>query len=174
MRTFLTGIFTVFCGYTATKAQDVYLSIPENNIFNRTEFTSVPTRVMTNANRTNWDYTFFGFAPIAPTFTSVSGPTFTHSSSSFTLPGSTLLWQLESMGGQLPSTGFSGSLPGFQSFSTSAVKWFEPPTISLGEDSTGEILILHLKFLPHNLLQMPFGPGITPWISRRIIMTSPP
>ncbi|MFC4383839.1 hypothetical protein [Chryseobacterium bernardetii] len=132
MRTFLTGIFTVFCGYTATKAQDVYLSIPENNIFNRTEFTSVPTRVMTNANRTNWDYTFFGFAPIAPTFTSVSGPTFTHSSSSFTLPGSTLLWQLESMGGQLPSTGFSGSLPGFQSFSTSAVKWFEPPTISLG------------------------------------------
>lgn len=127
MRAFLTGIFTVLCGLTVAKAQDVYLSIPENNIFNRSEFTSLPTRVMVNANRTNWDYTFFGLAPIAPTFTSVSGPNFTHSSSSSTLPGSTLLWQLESMGGQLPSTGFSGSLPGFQSYSTSAIRWFEPP-----------------------------------------------
>ncbi|WP_042720619.1 hypothetical protein [Flavobacterium sp. B17] len=127
MRAFLIGIFAVFCGSTVAKAQDVYLSIPENNIFNRSEFTSLPTRVMVNANRTNWDYAFFGLAPIAPTFTSVSGPTFTHSSSSSTLPSSTLLWQLESMGGQLPSTGFSGSLPGFQSFSTSAVRWFEPP-----------------------------------------------
>lgn len=127
MRAFLIGIFAVFCGSTVTKAQDVYLSIPENNIFNRVEFTSVPTRVMTNANRTNWDYAFFGLAPIAPTFTSVSGQNFTQSSSSFTLPSSTLLWQLESMGGQLPSTGFSGSLPGFQSFSTSAIRWFDPP-----------------------------------------------
>lgn len=127
MRAFLIGIFTVCCGSTVMKAQDVYLSIPESNIFNRSEFTSVPTRVMTNANRTNWDYAFLGLLPTAPTFTSVSGLTFTHSSSSFTLPNSTLLWQLESMGGQLPSTGYSGSLPGFQSFSASAVKWFEPP-----------------------------------------------
>lgn len=128
MRAFLTGIFTVCCGFTTIKAQDVYLSIPENNILNRVEFTSVPTRVMTNANRTNWDYAFLGLLPIAPTFTSVSGAAFTHSSSSSTLPGSTLLWQLESMGGQLPSAGYSGSLPGFQSFSTSPVKWYEPPS----------------------------------------------
>ncbi|MDW9379695.1 hypothetical protein [Chryseobacterium sp. JV558] len=132
MRVFLIGIFTVFCGSTVTKAQDVYLSIPDSNIFNRSEFTSVPTRVMTNANRTNWDYAFLGLLPTAPTFTSVSGPTFTHSSSSSTLPSSTLLWQLESMGGQLPYTGLSGYLPGFQSFSTSAVKWFEPPSLSIG------------------------------------------
>ncbi|WP_110366920.1 MULTISPECIES: hypothetical protein [unclassified Chryseobacterium] len=131
MKTFLIGIFTVFCGATVMKAQDVYLSVPDNTIFNRNEFTSVPIRVMTNANRTNWDYAFLGLFPIAPTFTSVSGPNFTHSSSSLTLPSSTLLWQLESMGGQLPSTGFSGYLPGFQSFSTSAIKWFEPPSISL-------------------------------------------
>ncbi|QWT86282.1 MULTISPECIES: hypothetical protein [unclassified Chryseobacterium] len=132
MRSFLIGIFTVLFGAAVTKAQDVYLSVPENNIFNRSEFTSVPTRVMTNANRTNWDYAFLGLLPTAPTFTSVSGPNFTHSSSSLTLPGSALLWQLESMGGQMPSTGFSGYLPGFQSFSTSAVRWFEPPSISLG------------------------------------------
>ncbi|MEF9478476.1 hypothetical protein OWR28_12905 [Chryseobacterium sp. 1B4] len=132
MRVFLIGIFTMFCGFAFTKAQDVYLSIPENNIFNRSEFTSVPTRVMTNANRTNWDYAFLGLLPTAPTFTSVSGSTFTHSSSSSTLPSSTLLWQLESMGGQLPYTGLSGYLPGFQSFSTSAIKWFEPPSLSIG------------------------------------------
>ncbi|PWN58148.1 hypothetical protein [Chryseobacterium viscerum] len=131
MRAFLIRIFIAFCGSTVMKAQDVYLSVPDNNIFNRSEFTSVSTRVMTNANRTNWDYTFLGLLPTAPTFTSVSGPTFIHSSSSLTLPSSTLLWQLESMGGQLPSTGFSGYLPGFQSFSTSAIKWFEPPSLSL-------------------------------------------
>lgn len=129
---FLAGIFIVCFGSSVMKAQDVYLSIPENNIFNRVEFTSVPTRLMTNANRTNWDYTFFGFGPIAPTFTSTSGPTFTHSSSLLTLPSSVLFWQLESMGGQLPSVGLSGSLPGFQFFSTSSVKWFEPPSTSFG------------------------------------------
>lgn len=129
---FLVEIFIMLFGSSVMNAQDVYLSIPENNIFNRTEFTSVPTRLMTNANRTNWDYTFFGFLPTAPTFTSTSGPTFTHSSSLFTLPSSVLLWQLESMGGQLPSTGLSGSLPGFQFFSTSSIKWFEPPSSSFG------------------------------------------
>ena len=129
---FLAAIFTVCFGSSVMKAQDVYLSIPENNIINRVEFTSVPTRLMTNSNRTNWDYTFFGFAPIAPTFTSTSGQTFMHSSSLFTLPSSVLLWQLESMGGQLPSVGLSGSLPGFQFFSTSSVKWFEPPSTSFG------------------------------------------
>lgn len=127
MRDFLIGICIVFCGSTFTRAQDVYLSIPENNIFNRSEFSSIPTRVMMNTNRTNWDYSLFLIGPIAPTFTSTSGSTFTHSSSLFTLPSSVLLWQLESMGGQLPSTGLSGYLPGFQSFSTSAIKWFEPP-----------------------------------------------
>ncbi|MFY1047198.1 hypothetical protein [Chryseobacterium sp. GP-SGM7] len=129
---FLIGILTVCFGSSVVKAQDIYLTIPENNIFSRVEFTSVPTRVMTNANRTNWDYVFFGFSPIAPTFTSTSGSTFTHSSSLFNLPNSVLLWQLESMGGQLPYTGLSGSLPGFQLFSTSSTKWFEPPTTSLG------------------------------------------
>ena len=132
MRDFLIVIFTVFCGSYIMKAQDVFLTIPENNIFNRTEFTSVPTRVMTNANRTNWDYGFFLLGPIAPTFTSLSGQTFTHTSSAFTLPSSTLLWQLESMGGQLPATGISGFLPCFQSFSTSPLKWFESPAISFG------------------------------------------
>jgi hypothetical protein len=62
MRSFLTGIFTVLCGATVTKAQDVYLSVPDSNIFNRSEFTSVPTRVMTNANRTNWDYAFWDYS----------------------------------------------------------------------------------------------------------------
>lgn len=131
MSFFLTGILTLCFGSSVMKAQDIYLTIPENNIFNRTEFTSVPTRVMSNATRTNWIYGFLGFAPVAPTFTSTSGTTFTQTSSSFTLPSSILFWQLESMGGQLPSTGVSGSLPGFQSFSQSPVKWFEPPGSTL-------------------------------------------
>lgn len=131
MRSFLMGIFALCCGSTVTKAQDVYLTIPEDNILNRTEFTSVPTRVMGNANRTNWDYNFIGYFPTAPTFVSTSGQNFIHTSSSATLPTSVLLWQLESMGGELPNTGVYGSLPGFQSFSTGAVKWFEPPASRL-------------------------------------------
>ncbi len=110
----------------------MYLTVPENNIFNRVEFTSVPTRVMTNANRTSWEYNFFGFAPTVPTFTATSGPNFTSTVPGFTLPGSVLLWQLESIGGQMPSTGYFGALPGFQSFSTGPVRWFQPPANVLG------------------------------------------
>ncbi len=138
----LIGIFTICCGSSLLKAQDVYISIPENNIFNRTEFTSSPITVM-NTTRTNWDYNFWGLNPAAPTFTSISGPDFTQvsSASTFTLPGSVLLWQVESMGGELPNTGVYGSLPGFQSFSTSAVRWFEPPASSVfgGGFSRGNI-----------------------------------
>lgn len=132
MRFFLTGIFAACLGSAMVNAQDVYITIPESNIINRTEFTSVPTRVMTNANRSSWDYNFFGFAPTAPTFTATSGPNFTHTLPGLTLPSSVLLWQLESIGGQMPSTGYFGSLPGFQSFSTGSVRWFEPPANVLG------------------------------------------
>lgn len=128
---FLTGMITICCGCTVVKAQDVYITVPENNIFNRTEFTSLPTTVM-NTSRSNWDYVFFGLGPVDPTFTSTSGANFIHTSSSIFLPSSVLLWQLESMGGSLPATGLQGNLPGFQSFSTSAVRWFEPPSSVLG------------------------------------------
>lgn len=128
---FLMGVCIVFFGSIPLKAQDVYLSIPENTIFNRTEFTSSPITVM-NTNRSNWDYNFFGIFPTDPAFTSTSGASFNHTTSSFTLPNSVLLWQLESMGGRLPSTGFQGNLPGFQSFKTTPVTWFEPPTSILG------------------------------------------
>src|SRR5690606_24359115 len=131
MRLFLSGIFAVCVGSVTVKAQDVYLSIPEDNIFNRSEFTSLPTTVM-YTNRTNWDYAFFGLGPVSPTFTSTSGANFVQSSSSLTLPTTVLLWQLESMGGQMPSTGYLGYLPGFQSFSTGPVRWFEPPSSVLG------------------------------------------
>lgn len=128
---FLIGFFNICCGSTFANAQDVYISIPENNIFNRAEFTSTPITVM-NTTRTNWDYAFLGLGPIDPTFTSTSGSNFNHASSLFTLPSSVLLWQLESMGGRLPSTGLQGYLPEFQSFKTSPVTWFGPPVSILG------------------------------------------
>jgi len=121
----ITGIFIMLGGLSVAKAQDVYLTIPENNIFNRSEFTSLPTKVM-STNRTNWDYNFLGLYPTDPTFTSASA-NFTNTSTNSVLPSSVLIWQLESMGGQLPSTGYLGSLPGFQSFRTSPIKWFNAP-----------------------------------------------
>ncbi len=129
-RSFCIGILIACCGTAVVKAQDVYINIPENNIFNRTEFTSLPITVM-NTNRSNWDY-ILGFFPTDPTFTSTSGPNFTHNASTSYLPGSVLLWQLESMGGRLPSTGLQGYLPDFQSFKTTPVLWFAPPTSIFG------------------------------------------
>lgn len=125
-RSFLIATITTCCSITATKAQDVYINVPVNSIFDRTEYTSLPTTVM-NTNRSNWDYNFWGFLPTDPTFTSTSGPNFTHNASTSTLPSSVLLWQLESMGGRLPATGLQGYLPDFQSFKTSPVLWFGPP-----------------------------------------------
>lgn len=128
---FLIGIFTIICGVTSAKAQPVNINIPEANIFNRSEYTSPSTTVM-NTNRSNWDYNFFGLGPTDPTFTSTSGPSFNHTTSSFSLPNSVLQWQLDTMGGRQPATGFQGNLPGFQSFKTTSTKWFEPPTSYLG------------------------------------------
>lgn len=131
MRVYILRIFTICCILPVMKAQDVYVSIPETNILNRAEFTSSPITVM-NTSRTNWDYTFFGFGPISPTFTSTSGANFTHATSTAPLPSTALLWQLESMGGSLPSTGSQGYLPDFQSFKTSPVIWFGPPMSIFG------------------------------------------
>ncbi len=131
IRIYILRIFTICCVLPVMKAQDVYVSIPETNILNRAEFTSSPITVM-NTSRTNWDYTFFGFGPISPTFTSTSGANFIHATSVVALPATVLLWQLESMGGRLPSTGFQGYLPDFQSFKTSPVIWFGPPSNVFG------------------------------------------
>ena len=129
---FLIGIFLMVFGITSVKGQDVYITIPESNIFNRTEFNMVKT-VMNTGNRSNWDYAFFGFGVKKPTFISTSGETFKHNSlSGVFLPSSVLLWQLDSMGGRSPSTGIYGSIPGFKSFSNSNQNWIEPPLSALG------------------------------------------
>lgn len=128
---FLIGIFLIGCGVIFVKGQNVIIEVPESNIFNRSEYTSTSTTVM-NTNRSNWDYGAFGLWPTDPTFTSTSGLSFNHTTSSFSLPNSVLKWQLDTMGGIQPSTGFQGNLPGFQFFKTAATKWFEPPTSYLG------------------------------------------
>ncbi|AZI22320.1 hypothetical protein EIH07_04300 [Chryseobacterium taklimakanense] len=138
VRLFFITIIALSCG-TVTKAQDVYLSIPENNIINRIEYTSAPKTVM-YTNRNNWDYVFLGLFPIEPTFTSVSGSNFIHTSSASLLPNSVLLWQLESIGGRTPGRGLLGYLPDFQQFETGPVIWFGPPSSALaGGFSPGNI-----------------------------------
>lgn len=129
MKTFIG--FLIGCGVIFVKGQNVIIEVPESNIFNRSEYTSPSTTVM-NTNRSNWDYSLFGLGPTDPTFTSTSGPSFNHTTSSFFLPNSVLKWQLDTMGGRQPSTGYQGNLPGFQFFKTTATKWFEPPTSYLG------------------------------------------
>lgn len=128
---FLIGIFLMVFGVISLKGQNVFIEVPESNIFNRSEYISPSTTVM-NTNRSNWDYGAFGLGPTDPTFTSTSGPSFNHTTSSFSLPNSVLKWQLDTMGGRQPATGFQGNLPGFQFFKTTATKWFEPPTSYLG------------------------------------------
>lgn len=128
---FLIGIFLMVFGITSVKGQDVYITIPESNIFNRAEFIATDTKVM-YTNRTNWDYPYSIFGgPIDPTFTSTSN-TFNHTTSSFNLPNSILQWQLDTMGGRRPGTGLQGNLPGFQLFKNTSTRWFDPPNSIFG------------------------------------------
>lgn len=127
-------LITTFCGVESiAKAQDVIISIPEDNIFNRTEFISAPITLMYNTTRTGWDYIFI-FFPVSPTFRSTSGASFIHNTSSFSLPTSVLQWRLHSMGGQLPN---GGSIPEFKSFNTSDEPWYN--SSFLGSFRTGNI-----------------------------------
>lgn len=122
---------TVICCPLLTKAQDVYITVPTNNIFNRTEFTTIQN-VLNTRNHTNWRLGFF--APIWPEIQSTSGNNFLHQ----TLPGVSvpthvLEWQLKSIGGE--NAPFRGGdtwpLP-YKSFNTASQYWYQPGSTTGG------------------------------------------
>lgn len=125
MKTFV-GFIIIFlamiCCPISMKAQDVYISIPVNNIFSRTEFSTVKNVLNTKTHR-NWR----AFPARDPKIWAVNRDYFSHTSlSGISLPTSVLHWQLASIGGR-PPVFYSGDvLPPFKWFNTSEQTWYEP------------------------------------------------
>lgn len=128
-------VFLWACGTVYVPAQDIYLSIPAHNIFQRTEFNTVQNILNTNGNR-KWRKLpgpDKAFSTESPAIRSVSGSSFTQAGSNISLPASVLRWQLNSIGGNTSIKG--GTVPGFKWFDTNAQSWYDlNPGLLSGED----------------------------------------
>lgn len=128
---FFIGILILAYGPMFVKAQDVYISVPASNIFNRTEFVTIQNVLNTRSHK-NWRLGFF--APIWPEIQSTTGDYFTHRTrSGISLPSKILQWQLYSIGGQ-PAPFRSGDtwpLP-YKWFTSSSQYWYQPSSTTGG------------------------------------------
>lgn len=135
-----TGFFIVLIAVvwwpTSMKAQDVYISVPANNIFNRTEFTTTKN-ILNTGNNTNWRIGFF--APIWPEIRSTSGNNFSHSTlSNVLLPTDVLHWRLASIGGEYPPFRSGDTWPFYKWFTSSDQTWYEPRSV-IGGYTAGNV-----------------------------------
>lgn len=106
-------------------AQDVYISIPLNSIFNRTEHTIVQT-IMNTQGHSNWRA-----GGVNPYIRSNSGDHFTHTTLPNTfLPTSILQWRLANIGGELPPFRYNDVWPGYKWFNSSYQTWYQPTPLS--------------------------------------------
>ena len=133
---FLIGIFLIGCGVISLKGQDVYIIIPESNIYNRTEFNTIQN-VLNTRNHQSWRIGFL--APIWPEIKSTSGNNFIHN----TLAGAflstiVLEWQLKSIGGQNAPFRNQDTLPPYKSFSTNSQYWYQPNSTT-GNYTPGDV-----------------------------------
>lgn len=114
-------IFLFLVSSVSVSAQDVYISVPANNIFTRTEFSTVEN-IMNTGVHTNWRA-----GAINPKIWSNRDYFLQTSNPSLTLPTSILHWRLESIGGAVPR---GGTWPGFKYFNTTHQTWYQPNTNS--------------------------------------------
>lgn len=110
-------IVVIFASATS-KAQDVRIVIPVQNIINGVEFNTTH-RVLNTGSNNEWRQ------HVNPTMTSANS-SFTHTDNLNTLPLSVLHWQLESIGGNSPIHHQHDEIPDYQFFSTSPREWFRP------------------------------------------------
>lgn len=121
----------MICYSISMKAQDVYIPVPANNIFNRTELNTVQN-ILNTRNHENWRIGWF--APIWPEIQSTSGDNFGHRTIvGATIPTTVLLWQLKSIGGQLAPfrNGDNWPMP-YKWFSSSSQYWYQPRSTNGG------------------------------------------
>src|SRR5699024_11082205 len=124
------SIFLLLCRMIPVEAQDVYIPVPVENIFHRTELVTVKNILHTNDN-SRWRK-LLGLGLVLnvenPTIWSTSGDFFTlDQNPTVSLPTTLLQWQLESIGGSTEIKG--GTILGFKSFYTNSQTWYD---LSLG------------------------------------------
>ncbi len=113
----------VLCSASAATAQDVYISIPATNIFNRSEFTTVQN-VLNTGRHSNWRIGFLN--SIDPTVRSLTND-FTHTTHpTIKLPTEILEWRLASIGGAHPPFKVFDVWPDFKYFVTRDQTWYQP------------------------------------------------
>lgn len=127
----------LFCS-TSVRAQDVYIEIPINNIFNRTEFSTVKN-ILNTGSHTSWRTNFIGLDVVDPTIKSTSGDYFTHTTLlSIVLPTDILRWRLVSIGGRIPPFRLGDVWPIYKWFNTDEQTWYQPLT-TLGYRTSGNV-----------------------------------
>ena len=134
---FLIGIFTIVCGVTSMKAQDVIIEVPAANIFNRIEFTTIEN-VLNTRSHSNWRARVL--SAIWPEIESTSGNNYSHKTSpNVLLPTTVLEWQLKSIGGQNAPFRNQDDWPiPYKSFSSKSQYWYQP-SITTGNYTPGNV-----------------------------------
>lgn len=136
---FFIGILIMMCLPMSLKAQDVYIPVPANNIFNRTEFTTVQN-ILNTRSHTNWRLRQGSVDPLWPTIQSTTGETFKHTTlTTKSLPTEILQWQLSSAGNQPPPfrSGDVWPLP-YLSFTSVYQYWYRPGS-TIGNRTPGDV-----------------------------------
>lgn len=125
------GIFLLVTIPGLTLSQDVIISVPAYNIFNRAEFNTA--EVVMNTNGFNRWRTLLGILNL---IIGAEDPKIQAKENSYqmesgpSLPLDILQWRLYSIGGSTNITG--GTIPDFQTLSTNEKNWFNTALIGLG------------------------------------------
>lgn len=115
-------------------AQDVYIQLPTNNLFNRSEYIRVESIMSTQGNK-SWR----ALPGKNPHIRSTSGDYFKHTSKSNTLlPSSVLHWRLANIGGEHPPFHSRDDWPGYKWFNSSFQTWYQPYS-SAGRYNSGDV-----------------------------------
>lgn len=126
MKTFVglfIGLLAIVLWPTILKAQDVIISVPITNIFNRMEFIAVKNVLHTD--KPQWEKS--GNTIINPAFNATSSAVFKHRViNELTLASAILQYRLKSIGGIEPPFHDQDIWPDFKTFTTSPQTWYEP------------------------------------------------
>lgn len=124
----------LFLGAIKVSAQDVYIQIPTNDLFNRSEYQKVEIIMNTQGNK-SWR----ALPGKNPHIRSTSGDNFRHTTRPNTLlPSSVLHWRLSNIGGSQPPFNSGDTWPGYKWFNSSYQTWYQPNT-SAGRYNSGNI-----------------------------------
>ena len=134
---FFIGVLTLICCPIFTKAQDVKILVPADNIFRHAEF-ATEQNILNTKSHTNWRARVL--SAIWPEIQSISGNNFLHRTlPGIFLPTLVLEWQLKSIGGKLAPFRNADDWPiPYKSFTTTSQYWYQP-SITTGNYTAGNV-----------------------------------